>query len=63
VKVECPYGTYRSEVQVEGNKLHYKRTYEITDLIVPTDKLGEVRDFFHQIAADERSSAILRRAN
>src|ERR1700675_382501 len=63
VKAECPYGTYRSEVQVDGDKLHYKRTYEITDLIVPTDKLGEVRDFLRQIAADERSSAILRRAN
>jgi hypothetical protein len=63
VKAECPYGTYRSEVQVDGDKLHYKRSYEITDLIVPTDKLGEVRDFLHQIAADERSSAILRRAN
>jgi len=63
VKAECPYGSYRSEAQVDGNKLHYKRTYEIRDIIVPTDKLGEVRDFFHQIAADERASAILRRAN
>jgi transglutaminase-like putative cysteine protease len=63
VKTECAYGTYKSEVKVDGNKLHYKRTYEINDLIVPTQKLNEVRDFFHQIAVDERSSAILRRAN
>ncbi len=61
VKAECPYGTYKSEVQVNGNVLHYKRTYEITDVIVPTQKLDEVKDFFHQIAADEHSSAILRR--
>jgi Domain of Unknown Function with PDB structure (DUF3857)/Transglutaminase-like superfamily len=63
VKAECPYGTYKSEVEVSGNVLHYKRTYEITDVIVPTQKLDEVKDFFHQIAADEHSSAILRRAN
>jgi hypothetical protein len=48
---------------VSGNVLHYKRTYEITDVIVPTQKLDEVKDFFRQIAADERSSAILKREN
>lgn len=63
VHVKCDYATYTSEVQVTGNVLHYKRTYEITDLIVPTRKLGEVRDFFHQIATDEKSSAVLRRVN
>jgi hypothetical protein len=63
VKAECAYGSYKSEVKVDGNKLHYKRTYEINDLMVPTQKLNEVRDFFHQIAVDEGSSAILRRAN
>jgi hypothetical protein len=63
VVAECAYGTYRSEVQVADNVLHYKRTYEIKDVVVPTQKLDEVRDFFHQIAADERSSAVLRRAN
>jgi hypothetical protein len=63
VNAECPYGSYRSEVKMDGNKLHYKRTYEIREILVPTQKLDEVRNFFHQIAADERSSAILRRAN
>jgi hypothetical protein len=63
VKTECAYGTYKSEVKMDGNKMHYKRSYEINDLIVPTQKLNEVRDFFHQIDVDERSSAILRRAN
>lgn len=63
VLAECAYGIYKSEVQVADNVLHYKRTYEIKDVVVPTQKLDEVRDFFHQIAADERSSAVLRRAS
>jgi hypothetical protein len=63
VLAECPYGTYKSEVQVADKILHYKRTYEIRDVVVPTQKLDEVRDFFHQIAADEKSSAVLRRTN
>ncbi|MGA6955755.1 MAG: hypothetical protein WBY73_11645, partial [Candidatus Acidiferrales bacterium] len=63
VDAECPYGTYKSQVLVANNVLHYKRTYEIKDVNVPTQNLDEVRDFFHQIAADEKSSAVLRRAN
>ncbi len=63
VDAECPYATYKSEVKVEGNILHYKRTYEVRELIVPVQKLDEVRTFFHQIAADERASAVLRRTN
>jgi transglutaminase-like putative cysteine protease len=63
VHAQCAYATYKSEVQVADNVLHYKRSYEITDLVVPADKLSELRDFFHQITADEKSSAVLRRAN
>ena len=62
VDAECAYGSYKSQVLVANNVLHYKRTYEIKDVLVPTKNLDEVRDFFHQIAADERSSAVLRRA-
>jgi transglutaminase-like putative cysteine protease len=63
VDAKCEYATYKSEVKVADNVLHYKRTYEVKELVVPTDKLAEVRDFFHQIAADEKSSAVLRRVN
>jgi hypothetical protein len=62
VDVECPYGSYKSQVQVAGNTLHYTRTYEIKDVYVPTQKLDEVKTFLNQIAADEHASAILRRA-
>jgi Domain of Unknown Function with PDB structure (DUF3857)/Transglutaminase-like superfamily len=63
VQAQCQYASYQSEVQVTGDVLHYKRTYEIKDVYVPTQKLDDVRDFFDQVAADERSSAVLRRVN
>jgi transglutaminase-like putative cysteine protease len=63
VDAKCDYASYKSDVQVKDNVLHYKRTYEINDVVVPTEKLPEVRDFFHQVAAAEKSSAVLRRAN
>jgi len=62
VDVHCAYAAYKSDIQVKDNILHYQRTYEISSVIVPTDKLPEVRDFFHQVAAAEKSSAVLRRA-
>ncbi|HXM02299.1 MAG TPA: transglutaminase-like domain-containing protein, partial [Chthoniobacterales bacterium] len=63
VEAHCDYATYKSDVQVKDNVLHYKRTYEIKGVVVPTDKLPEVRDFFHQVASAEKSSAVLRKAN
>jgi Domain of Unknown Function with PDB structure (DUF3857)/Transglutaminase-like superfamily len=63
VEAKCAYATYKSNVEVKDNVLHYKRVYEITGVVVPTEKLPEVRDFFHQVAAAEKSSAVLRRAN
>ncbi|HXW56390.1 MAG TPA: DUF3857 and transglutaminase domain-containing protein [Candidatus Cybelea sp.] len=63
VQAQCPYAFYQSEVQVNGDVLHYKRRYEIKDVYVPTQKLNDVRDFFEQVAADERSSAVFRRLN
>ena len=63
VEASCDYATYKSDVEVKDNILHYKRTYEITGVVVPTEKLPEVRDFFHQVAVAEKSSAVLRRAN
>jgi hypothetical protein len=62
VDASCPYATYKSEVTMNGNVLRYKRTYTITDVMVPTEHLDEVREFFRQIDADEKASAVLRRA-
>lgn len=63
VEAHCDYATYKSDVKVKDNVLHYNRTYEVKGVVVPTDKLPEVRDFFHQVAVAEKSSAVLRRTN
>ena len=63
IDAECSYGSYKSQVQVNGNMLHYTRMYEIKDVYVPTKNLDEVKAFLSQIAADERASAVLRRVN
>ncbi|MBZ5694145.1 MAG: DUF3857 domain-containing protein [Acidobacteriia bacterium] len=62
VQAECDYATYRSEIKVADGVMHYKRTFEIKDVMVPTEKLPQVREFLKQVAADQTASAVLRRA-
>jgi transglutaminase-like putative cysteine protease len=61
-EAKCDYGYYHSEVEVKGNTLHYKRTYETKNVAVPPQKLDAFRDFLHQINADEKQSAVLKKA-
>jgi hypothetical protein len=61
VEANCDYATYRSETNVSDGVLHYHRTFEIKDVMIPTEKLPVIRDFLQQIAADQQSAAVLRR--
>jgi Domain of Unknown Function with PDB structure (DUF3857)/Transglutaminase-like superfamily len=62
VQLDCSYASYHSEIKVSDGVLHYRRTYEVKDTEVPSEKLPEVKAFLKQIAADQESSALLRRA-
>jgi len=63
VQAKCDYASYRSETQMVGDALQYKRTLEIKDVTIPPQKLQDIRAFFQQIAGDQNASAIFRRAN
>jgi len=62
VQADCDYASYRSETKFADGVLHYKRTFEIKDVMVPKEKLPVVRDFLQQVAADQQAAAVLRRA-
>jgi hypothetical protein len=61
LQADCPYASYKSETTVTGNVLHYKRTFEVKDVMVPVEKLPEIRAFLQEVAADQRSAAVLKR--
>jgi hypothetical protein len=63
VSVESEYASYQSQIQFSGDTLHYKRTYQIKQLVVPTEKLNDIKTFFERAASDENASAVFRRAN
>ncbi len=62
VQVDCDYASYRTEVKAADGALHYHETLEIKDVMVPTEKLPELRAFLQQVAADQESSAVLRKS-
>ena len=58
-KAESEFASYTSQVQVDGNKIRYTRTYQIKQVLVPLDKLDDLKKFNRQVAADERASVVL----
>jgi len=52
---------YRSQVEAEGNRLHYQRSYTIKQVRVPKERLGELKEFYRQVAADERNQVVLKK--
>lgn len=63
VDVKSPFAEYKSQIEVTGNVLGYKRNFTVKDVRVPTERLDELKKFFRQIAADERSSAVLKQSS
>lgn len=63
VDADFGFASYKSSTEVHGRTLHYSRTYTQRQLTVPPYKYGEVQKLAGIIAADESSSAVLKRAN
>jgi hypothetical protein len=53
------FASYHSKTQVNGNVLHYTRTYEIKELSVPLEKVDDLKTLYRIIASDGRNNAVL----
>jgi len=62
VKLEYPFGTYKTEVRVQEHQVHYSRTLEFRDVDVPLERLDDLKKFYREIYNDERTYAILKSA-
>lgn len=63
IKADFAFGDYTSRLQDSGGTLKYSREYEIKATSIPASKIGELKTFFHQINADERNMAVLKKVN
>lgn len=61
VNADAGIAQYQSETNVTGNVLSYTRLYQVNDVLVHPPRLRDLAKFYRQIAADERSSAVLKK--
>jgi hypothetical protein len=61
VNIDDGFAAYHSKTEFSGHTLKYTRTLEIRELSVPAAKAETLKQFYREIAADERSSAVLKR--
>jgi hypothetical protein len=61
IKIDVGFATYQSAVQVEGKTLHYLRTFTLREITLPPDRYADVQKLAGVIAADEGSSAVLKK--
>lgn len=54
--------SYRSQPEVKGGVLTYRRVYERTEVDFPPGQLPELTTFFGQMSTDERSLAVLKKS-
>jgi len=62
-KASFPFGQYTSKTEAAGNVLKYTREYRMTTTLVPVDRVDQLKRLFSDITADEKSMAVLTRAN
>jgi hypothetical protein len=60
VKYDHPFAAYRSETRTAEHALHYARTYELKDVRVPVNRLEDLKNFFREVADDERAYTVLK---
>ncbi len=62
VDADFPFASYHSKSEVQGNVLHYHRTFEVKELSVPVSQAPQLKRFYRIIASDERNNAVLKLA-
>ncbi len=60
VDIKSPFGEYVTKIEADGNVLKYQRQYQINSVLVPVERVDELKKFFSQIQADERASVVLK---
>jgi hypothetical protein len=62
VDADYSLGSYHAKTEVQGNLIHYSRTFEVKELSVPVAKADQLKKFYRIIAGDERNTVVLKAA-
>jgi hypothetical protein len=60
VDVDDGFASYHAKTEVQGNSIHYSRTFEVKELSVPVARAEELKKFYRIINTDERNTVVLK---
>ena len=61
VKIDVGFAAYESSTKVDGNALHYTRTYTVREVSVPADRYADLQKLAAVIQADEQNHAVFKK--
>ncbi len=61
VDVEMDFASYKSNISVKGNLLHYEREYVVRQVEIPPTRADDFRRLESAILADEKGTAVLKK--
>lgn len=60
VDADYDFASYHAKTEVQGNLIHYTRTFELKQLSVSVDYADDLKKFYRMIAGDERNTVVLK---
>ena len=61
VSVDVGFASYESASKLDGNSLHYTRTYTVRQVSLPADRYADVQKLAAAIDADEQNHAVFKK--
>ncbi len=61
VKLDLDFASYESSSRLDGNALHYTRTYTVRQVSLPASRYADVQKLAAAIDADEQNHAVLKK--
>ena len=61
ISLDLGFAAYQSSTKVDGNALHYTRTYTVRDVTLPADRYADVQHLAEVIHNDEQNRAVLKK--
>lgn len=60
VDVDDGFASYHAKTEIQGNLIHYSRTFEVKELSVPVARADELKKFYRIVNTDERNTVVLK---
>lgn len=60
VDLDDGFASYHAKTEIQGNLIHYSRTFEVKELSVPVARADDLKKFYRIINTDERNTVVLK---